>query len=332
MAERENSHNIVWTEKYRPSALKDFIGQKETVSRLEALVKSGSIPHMLFSGPPGVGKTTAAVAIARELFGKDKWKENFLETNASDERGIDVVRVKIKNFARTLPVGGGSYRIIFLDECDALTRDAQNALRRTMEKYSGTCRFILSCNYVNKIIDPIQSRCATFRFRALKEEDVRKYVERVSEGEGLKLDETALSAIARLSEGDLRFATNILQGASVGEKKITEKHVYSVARMLSPEKVTKVLELSAVEGRFSDARTLLGEAVIEDALSGEEIIRAFHREVFSLKIPEKRKMAIVALLSEYSFRLLSGANERIQLDGLLAEISALGYLGERDSK
>ncbi|MFH0961898.1 MAG: replication factor C small subunit [archaeon] len=313
----------IWTEKYRPNRLKELVGQKNVIERLEALVKSGSIPHMLFAGPPGVGKTTAAVALARELFG-DSWRENFLETNASDERGIDVVRVKIKNFARTLPVGGGRFRIIFLDECDALTRDAQNALRRTMEKYSGTCRFVLSCNYINKIIDPIQSRCATFRFLALKEGDVRKYVENLSKGEGIKLDEKALFALVSISEGDLRTATNILQAATVGEKKITEKEIYSVARALAPEKVSEVLRLAAVDGNFGKARDLLFETMAQEGLSGEEVLKAFHREVFSIQsIGAAEKMKLVALLSEYSFRILEGANERIQLDGFLAQASLL---------
>lgn len=313
----------IWTEKYRPQSLSGISGQKRIVERLSSLAKSGSIPHMLFSGPPGVGKTTAAVALARELFGKN-WKDNFLETNASDERGIDVVRVKIKNFARTLPVGGGAFRIIFLDECDALTRDAQNALRRTMEKYSGTCRFILSCNYINKIIDPIQSRCAAFRFLALKEEDVRKYVEKVSDGENIKLDEKAILAIISLSEGDLRVATNILQAASVGEKKLGEKEIYAVARALSPEKVSEVIRLAAVEGNFQKARALLFETMTLEGLSGEDVLKALHREVFTVEgISPKARMALVALLSEYSYRILSGANERIQLDGFLAQATEL---------
>jgi replication factor C small subunit len=308
--------DAIWTEKYRPGKLREMVGQKQAVERLEALVKSGSIPHLLFSGPAGVGKTTAAVCVAKELFGKD-WQASFLETNASDERGIDVVRVKIKNFARTLAVGGG-YKIILLDECDALTRDAQNALRRTMEKYSSTCRFILSCNYINKIIDPIQSRCATFRFLPLREEDVRKYLEKLVSEESLKADREAIDAIVAVSEGDLRSATNVLQtAASLG--RVTAKEIYSVARSLYPEEAKEILSLAAVEGNFVEAREKLIKLMNSGGIGGEEVVRAFHREIFSLEISSARKMALVKALSEYSFRMLEGASERLQLDAFLAE-------------
>jgi replication factor C small subunit len=319
--------DTIWTEKYRPSRLRDMVGQKHATERLEALAKSGSIPHMLFSGPAGVGKTTAAVCVAKELFGKD-WQANFLETNASDERGIDVVRVKIKNFARTLAVGGG-FKIIFLDECDALTRDAQNALRRTMEKNSATCRFILSCNYINKIIDPIQSRCAVLRFLPLKEDEVEKYLERIVSGEGLKIEKEALEAIVKVSEGDLRAATNILQTAAAMGGKITEKEIYSTARSIAPEEVRTVLKLAVIDGNFPTARETLAKLMAKDGLGGEEVVRAFHREIYDLKIPAKKQLELVRALSECSFRIIEGASERIQLDAFLAEACLLA--GERET-
>ncbi len=312
----------IWTEKYRPQKLREMVGQKQTVERLEALVKSGSVPHMLFSGPAGVGKTTAAVCIARELF-KDGWQDRFLETNASDERGIDVVRVKIKNFARTLAVGG-SHKIIFLDECDALTRDAQNALRRTMEKYASTCRFILSCNYINKIIDPLQSRCATFRFLPLKDEEIRRYLEKIVSEEGVKTEKDALEAIIEVSEGDLRAATNVLQTAAAFGRKVSGKEIYSVARSLFPEEAREILVLAAVEGDFQAAREKLIKVVNSGGLGGEEVVKAFHREIFSIdELPAQAKMALVRALSEYAFRMMEGASERIQLDAFLAEACAL---------
>ncbi|MCK4555565.1 MAG: AAA family ATPase, partial [Candidatus Aenigmarchaeota archaeon] len=160
----------IWTEKYRPEKLSDVVGQKEITARLEAFVKEKSMPHMLFAGSAGIGKTTSAIALAKQLYG-DTWQRNFMETNASDERGIQVVRSKIKDFARTKPLGA-EFKIIFLDESDALTPEAQQAMRRTMEKYTSTTRFILSCNYSSKLIPPIQSRCAIFRFRPIGKEDI----------------------------------------------------------------------------------------------------------------------------------------------------------------
>ncbi|HEQ78433.1 MAG TPA: replication factor C small subunit, partial [Euryarchaeota archaeon] len=174
----------VWVEKYRPTKISEIVGQDYVVDRLKGYVASANLPNLLFAGPPGTGKTSAALALTREFFGLS-WKNNFLELNASDERGIDIVRGKIKSFARTKPIGG-NFKIIFLDEADALTKDAQNAMRRTMEMYTYTCRFILSCNYSSKIIEPIQSRCALFRFRPLSEKDVTFMVKKIAQREGLE--------------------------------------------------------------------------------------------------------------------------------------------------
>ena len=169
----------IWTEKYRPTNFENVKGQKEIVAKIKAFVESGSMPHLLFSGPAGVGKTTLSLVIAKQLFG-DNWKQNTLELNASDERGIDIIRVKVKDFARTKAIGDVPFKLIYLDESDALTKDAQQALRRTMENYTKTCRFILSCNYSSKILDPIQSRCAVFRFKPLSEEDIIEVIAEIS--------------------------------------------------------------------------------------------------------------------------------------------------------
>src|SRR5512136_2909571 len=203
----------VWVEKYRPKKLSDVIGQKSIVERLSDYVKTRSMPHMLFAGPAGSGKTTCAIALARELYG-DGWRNSLIELNASDERGIDIVRGKIKDFARAASIVGADFKIIFLDEADALTSDAQAALRRTMEKFTQTCRFILSCNYSSKIIEPIQSRCAVFRFRPLKAEDVKKYLGDIAQAEKVKLTEDGLEALVYIASGDMRKAINALQVAA----------------------------------------------------------------------------------------------------------------------
>src|SRR3989344_1198896 len=199
----------IWTEKYRPKRLKDVIGQENITKALASFVETKSLPHCLFSGPAGCGKTTTALCIAHELYGNNI-KGNFLELNASDERGIDVIREKVKDFARQQTAFGSSFRIIYLDEADALTKDAQHALRRIMESYSHVCRFILACNYSGKIIHPIQSRTAVFRFSALKEDDMISALKEIAVKEKLKIEDEAYKAIISVAEGDLRKAINIL--------------------------------------------------------------------------------------------------------------------------
>jgi replication factor C small subunit len=310
----------LWTEKYRPRKLSEVIDQKHVVDRLKAFAKEKSIPNMLFAGPAGVGKTTIALALAQELFG-DGWKQNFQETNASDERGINVVRGRIKDFAKVKSFGS-EFKIVFLDESDALTPEAQQALRRTMEKFSGVCRFILSCNYSSRIIDPIQSRCAVFRFKRLTEKGVWEYVHRIAKGERLSIAEDAIPAIFEVSEGDLRKATNILQAASALGK-ITKESVYDVSSQARPQDVRNMIDL-AIAGKFPDARKKLYDLLIEQGLSGEDIIREMHKSIFDLSIPEPAKLDLIEKIGEFEFRLNQGGSEDIQLEALLANFIRAG--------
>jgi replication factor C small subunit len=313
----------IWTEKYRPQRLDDVINQKHVVERLRAWVKEGSIPHMLFAGPAGVGKTTIATAVARELFGS-QWKANFLELNASDERGIQVVRENIKNFARMKTIGG-QVKIIFLDEADALTPEAQQALRRTMERFSGSTRFILSANYSSRLIEPIQSRTAVFRFKRLSEEHVKEYLKRIAEGENLKVSEDGLKAIYGISEGDLRKAANLLQASSVlGE--VTKEVVYDVASRAKPRDIREMVVL-ALDRKFAEARKKLYDMLVSQGLSPEDIVKAIHREIFELEIPETEKLRLIEKTGETEFRLNMGASPEIQIQALLAQ-----FLGAKQSE
>ncbi|MFH1821673.1 MAG: replication factor C small subunit [Methanobacteriota archaeon] len=317
----------LWTEKYRPKKLADIVGQQEIVDRLQSFVEKKSLPHLLFAGPAGTGKTTAALCIARELFG-DAWRQNFLELNASDERGIDTVRTRVKNYARNMPIGEMPYKIILLDESDALTNDAQNALRRTMEMFTHITRFILDCNYSSRIIEPIQSRCAIFRFRRLTDKDIEQMFKRIAREEKLSLAPEAINAITYVSGGDMRKAINILQAAATLGKKVTEKTIYEVSAAAKPEEVRQMMEL-ALSGKFEDARTKLQELLIDKGLAGEDIMGQVHREIFGLKLPELKKVELIDKVGEFSFRLVQGANERIQLEAMLAQFGLIGAKHEQ---
>ncbi|MEM2192080.1 MAG: replication factor C small subunit [Candidatus Hadarchaeales archaeon] len=311
----------VWVEKYRPQKLSEMVGQTEVVSRLQSFVAKKSLPHLLFAGPAGTGKTTAALCIARELFGEG-WRQNFLELNASDERGIDTIRTKVKDYARRLAMGDVPFKLILLDEADALTADAQHALRRTMEMYSNICRFILDCNFSSRIIEPIQSRCAVFRFKKLGEEDIQKMLKRIAKEEGLTIDPKAYKAIAEVSEGDMRRAINILQAAATVKKKIDEKTIYEVVAMARPEDVRQMLAL-ALDGKFEQAREKLYSLLLDQGLAGEDILAQVHREIFALQVPEEKKLELIEKVGDFSFRIAMGANERIQLEAMLAHFCAL---------
>ena len=311
----------VWTEKYRPKRLKDVVNQEEIVERLEAFVKNKNIPNMLFAGPAGVGKTTCALAIAHELYG-DKWRQNYLETNASDERGIDTIRHKIKDFASTKPIGNVPFKIAVLDEADALTPEAQQALRRTMENYTNTCRFILIANYSSRIIDPIQSRCAVFRFTPIDPEKSKKYLKEIAKKEKLHIDDKAFDAILYLAEGDMRKAINLLQSAAALGKKITEKTIYDVAAQAKPSDVREMLNL-ALKGKFMKAREKLYDLLINQGVSGEDLIKEIHKQIYDLEISEESKVKMIQLLGEYEFRLDEGGDPMIQLEAFLAQLMVL---------
>ncbi len=308
----------IWTEKYRPKTLKDVVDQKHVVERLKSFVKEGRIPHMIFSGPPGTGKTCCAIAVARELFG-DRWQQNFQETNASDMRGIDVIRTRIKNFSRMKPIGA-SFKIIFLDEADALTSDAQNALRRLMEMYSEVTRFILSCNYSSNIISPIQSRAIVFRFKSLTKENVFEYMERIVKGEKLKIDREALETLYSISEGDMRKATNILQASAVLGKKITKDMVYEVSSQAEPKEIIEMMN-HALNGKFVDAREVLKELLLKKGISGQDVIKEISNQLYKLDISDQAKIDLVEKVGEFEFRLNQGGNEQLQLEALLAQFA-----------
>lgn len=316
------SQTDIWTERYRPDKFEDVVGQSEIVKRVKSLVQSLNIPHLLFAGPAGTGKSTLALIIVKQLFG-ESWKQNYIELNASDERGIDVVRQKVKDFARTKALGNVPFKVIFLDEADALTREAQQALRRTMENYTNTCRFILSCNYSSKIIDPIQSRCVVFRFKLLEKKDIASVIKRIAEKETLKLADNAFEALYESSEGDCRRAINLLQATASISLDINAEMINIIASSSKPANIKIVLDY-AVAGDFMNAREKLLDVMLKESISGTDIIKAIQKEIWNLQVEPEIKVKLTEKTGEAEFRMVEGSDEFVQLQALLASFVLAG--------
>lgn len=311
----------MWVEKYRPLKLDDLVNQKEIVGSLESFLKKvNDMPHLLFSGSAGIGKTTAALCISRQILG-DIWRDYTLELNASDERGINMVRERVKKFSRFAGLESSiPFKIIILDEADEMTPDAQTALRRIIEDTAKYCRFILIANNISRIIDPIQSRCAVFKFTSIPQEDVIKHLKDIAKKERAKVDEKGLKAIYEYSEGDLRHAINLLQStASVGN--VTESSVKATAGLTKTKDVDDVLKM-ALGGKLTDARNKMIELIKVYGMSETDFLKYLNAALFKSK--NENLSEIVQTIAEYDYRILSGSNPEIQLTALLAQLAKYG--------
>ena len=309
----------MWVEKYRPSKLSEIVNQTEIIGSLEALIKDPTdMPHLMFSGSAGVGKTTTALCIARQILGEYS-KDYTLELNASDERGIGMVREKVKKFSRYAGMVEVPFKIIILDEADEMTSDAQTALRRIIEDTAKYCRFILIANNISKIIEPIQSRCATFKFTSIPEEDMINHLENIAKKEKVKTDKKGLKAIYDYSEGDLRHAINLMQAtASIGD--ISEDNVKASAGLTKTSDVDGVLKM-ALSGKIIDAREKMIELIKVYGMSESDFLKYLNSAVFKTK--HEKLSDILEVIAKYDYRILVGANPEIQLSAMLAELGNL---------
>ncbi|MFA5364620.1 MAG: replication factor C small subunit [Candidatus Bathyarchaeia archaeon] len=312
----------MWAEKYRPKSLNQIINQKDIVDRLRSFAQAKNIPHCIFAGPPGTGKTTAALCLARDLYGTT-YREHLMELNASDERGIKIVRETVKTFARTRSIGEIPFKILILDEADNMTSDAQQALRRTMERFTETCRFIMIANYSGKIIEPLQSRCAPFRFSYMNIEDQNRYLKNLIEKENIKILDEGYDAIFEVSGGDLRRATNTLQAAASIGKVIDADTVYSVTGRANPEDVSDMIK-TAMKDDFLGARKKLRDMIMKYGVAGSDIVKQIHTEVFRSMLPDMWKVTLSEAIAEADFRLVQGADVEVQLSALLARFTEAG--------
>jgi len=313
--------DMPWLEKYRPSLMKDIVGNEETISRLKVIAKHGNMPNLIISGPPGCGKTTSIHCLALELLGKQNYKSAVLELNASDSRGIDVVRNKIKMFAQqkvTLPVG--RHKIVILDEADNMTSSAQQALRRTMELYSNTTRFALACNVSSKIIEPIQSRCAILRYTKLNQKQILTRVQEILQLEKINsYTSKGLEAIIFIADGDMRNAINSMQATYSGFNMITDENVYKVCDVPHPVQIRKILDFVKICDIKNAVLSL--NCLLKMGYSTLDFISTLFRVTKTYNnIDEKTKLEWIRDMAFIHARIADGLDSSLQLNGLLAKM------------
>jgi len=309
--------NLPWVEKYRPNGLQELISHEDIISTIRTFIKQDRLPHMLFYGPPGTGKTSTILACAKEIYTPQQFNSMVLELNASDDRGIGIVRGQILNFASTRTIFNKGYKLVILDEADAMTNDAQNALRRIIEKFTENVRFCLIGNYLSKIIPALQSRCTRFRFGPLGVEQILPRLEYVCQEEKIDITMDGKEALMRLSQGDMRKVLNILQSCNMAFGKVNEDNVYTCVGHPLRSDITDIANWALNEG-FSTAYHQVNKLKTQKGLSLQDILTEIHVYVHKLDLPPQVRIHLLIKLSELEARLMAGASEKIQLGAFLA--------------
>ncbi|KAJ9067050.1 Subunit of heteropentameric Replication factor C (RF-C) [Entomophthora muscae] len=312
---QSTAENLPWVEKYRPNTLNDLVSQKDIVDTISRFMESGKLPHLLFYGPPGTGKTSTILACARQLYDKNI-SSMVLELNASDDRGISVVREQIKDFASTQLIQKGGFKLVILDEADAMTNAAQSALRRVIEKYTTNVRFCIICNYVSKIIPAVQSRCTKFRFAPLEEDLVTDRLNQVVDTEKVNITESGKSALLRISKGDMRRVLNILQACYSAFDVISEREVYLCTGMPLPEDIEQIRDW-LLNSDFTAARDSIMALKTEKGLALQDILSQLYELILELNVPSHVLAYILDKLAEIECNLSIGSTESLQLSSMI---------------
>ncbi|KAF9289862.1 hypothetical protein BGZ68_008461 [Mortierella alpina] len=306
---------LPWVEKYRPVTLDDLVSHKDITSTIERFIDENRLPHMLLYGPPGTGKTSTILACARKLYGP-MWKSMTMELNASDDRGIDVVREQIKNFASTKKIFSSGFKLIILDEADMMTQAAQNALRRVVEKYTRNVRFCIICNYVSKIIPALQSRCTRFRFGPLELSQVDSRLDLIVQNEGVKITDEGRKALLQLSKGDMRRALNILQACHAGYDTVDEDAVYNCTGNPHPADIETIVNSMLTED-FTTAYSNISYLKTIKGMALQDILTEVYNYLELIDMPGNSRVYLLDKMADVEYKLSTGANEKLQLSSLI---------------
>ncbi|KAK0718986.1 P-loop containing nucleoside triphosphate hydrolase protein [Apiosordaria backusii] len=344
----EAEDSLPWVEKYRPVSLDDVSGHQDILATINKFVDSNRLPHLLLYGPPGTGKTSTILALARRIYGAENMRQMVLELNASDDRGIDVVREQIKTFASTKQIfslgastsktGLAGFKLIILDEADAMTSTAQMALRRIMEKYTVNTRFCIIANYSHKLSPALLSRCTRFRFSPLKERDIRVLVDKVIEEENIKIKPEAADALVKLSKGDMRRALNVLQAChasstplqpkdapkitedQIVRETITVETIYMCVAAPPPDVIKKIMNTLLSTSDVTACLAAINSVKITQGLALADIITALSEELVKLEVKPEVMITWLDLLAQVEHRVAGGASEIIQTGAVVGAV------------